>query len=186
MNKKKQDENMENQEAKDDAKPGQDPKDAKIAELTDTLQRLQAEFENYKKRVEKEKEGYARYCNHKFIFRLLPLLDTFELAIKNSNAGRQLSQQDFEKFRKGIEMIYAQFYSTLEAEGLRPINAVGQKLDPYRHEVLMQQESDKDDIILEEFQKGYMLNDIVIRHSKVKIGKKKLDIPTNDKKEQGE
>ena len=137
------------------------------AELLDLLKRVQADFENYKKRVDKEKESFAKYCNGKMVARLLPLLDSFEQAIKNGNGA------DIEKFRKGIELIYAQLYSLLEADGLRPIKAVGEKFDPYRHEVLMQAESDKDDTILEEFQKGYMLGDSVLRHSKVKIGKKK-------------
>ena len=147
-----------------------DPKDAKIAELTDTLQRLQADFENYKKRVDKENQQYAKYSNMKLIANMLPLLDSFELAIKNANGS------DISKFRKGVELIFAQFFSMLEKEGLRPINAVNQKLDPYKHEVLMQQECEEkqDGIVLEEFQKGYMFNDAVIRHSKVKIGKRKM------------
>ena len=158
---------QENKETTEAAQP--DTKDTKIAELTDTLQRLQADFENYKKRNDKEKEMFAKYSNSKLIAGMLPLLDSFELAIKNSNGS------DNEKFKKGIEMIYAQFFSLLEAEGLRPIKALGQKFDPYKHDVLMQAECDDahDGIVLEEFQKGYMLNDIVLRHSKIKIGKKK-------------
>jgi molecular chaperone GrpE len=165
--------------------PRQDPKDAKIAELTDTLQRLQAEFENYKKRVEKEKEQFAKYCSHRLVSSLLPLLDSFELAIKNGNG---LSPGGHEKFRKGVEMIYAQFYSLLEAEGLRPIGALGKKFDPYRHEVLMQQETDesRDGIVLEEFQKGYMLNDMVLRHSKVKIGRHGRHDAKSGEKKQGD
>ena len=139
-----------------------DEKTQKIEELTDTLKRLQAEFENYKKRIDKEKTEFVKYSNADVIEKMLPVLDSFEIALKNTS--------DKEKFVEGIKMIYAQLHSMLEAEGLRPIKAVGEKFDPYRHEVLMKEESDKPEgTILEEFQKGYMLNDKVLRHSKVKI-----------------
>ncbi len=144
-----------------------DKRDEKIAELTDTLKRLQADFENYKKRADREKDTYSKNANTRLIEKFLSLLDSFALAIKNSNVS------DFDKFRKGIEMIYAQFYSILQNEGLRPIEALGKKFDPYKHEVLMQEESEQDNIVLEEFQKGYMLHDHILRHSKVKIGVKK-------------
>ena len=134
----------------------------KIAELTDTLQRLQAEFENYKKRVDKEKGEFVKYAKAELIQRLLPTLDTFEIALK--------STKDNERFVKGMEMVYAQFVSTLQSDGLKPIEAIGKKFDPYLHEVMLKEKSDKDDeIVLEELQKGYMLNDKVLRHSKVKI-----------------
>jgi molecular chaperone GrpE len=96
---------------------------------------------------------------------MLPVLDSFEIALKNTT--------DKEKFIEGIKIIYAQLYSVLEAEGLKPIKATGEKFDPYKHEVLMKQESDKPEgTILEEFQKGYTMNDKVLRHSKVKISGK--------------
>ena len=137
----------------------------KIDELTDTLKRLQAEFENYKKRVEKEKTEFAAYACSDIIEELLPVMDSFEIALKNTS--------EHEKFVKGVQMIYSQIYSALSSKGLKPIEAVGKKFDPYRHEVLMKEESEKeDDIVLEEFQKGYMLNDRVIRHSKVKVSGK--------------
>ena len=133
-----------------------------IAELTDSLQRLQAEFENHKKREEKDKKEFVKYSRAGLILEILPLLDSFEMALK--------SKKNNEEFVKGIEMIYAQLYSIFEKEGLRPILAIGQKFDPYKHEVLMREKSDKEeDIVLEELQKGYMLGDKVLRHSKVKI-----------------
>ena len=140
-------------------------KTQKIEELTDALKRLQAEFENYKKRVDREKIEFMKYAHADVIEKILPVLDSFEIALKNTI--------DKEKFVEGIKMIYSQLYSALEAEGLRPIKATGEKFDPYKHEVLMKEESYKpEDTILEEFQKGYMLNDRVIRHSKVKISGK--------------
>ncbi|MGV8172521.1 MAG: nucleotide exchange factor GrpE, partial [Candidatus Woesearchaeota archaeon] len=76
------------------------------------------------------------------------------------------------KYRKGLELIYSQLYSTLEDYGLRIIDTKNQKFDPYKHEVLMVKESQEaDDKILQEFQKGYFLNDTIIRHSKVMISK---------------
>ena len=153
------------EENKQEEKQELDEKDQKIAELTDTLKRLQAEFENFKKRNDKERVEFVKYAHADIISQLLPVLDSFELALKNT--------ADKDKLIEGIKMIHAQLYSTLEALGLHPIKATGEKFDPYRHEVLMKQESDKpEDTILEEFQKGYMLNDKVIRHSKVKISGK--------------
>lgn len=134
-------------------------------EQIDTLKRLQAEFENYKKWNAKEKADFVKYAHADMIAQTLPVLDSFEIALKNTS--------DKDKFIEGMKIVYAQFHSILEAEGLRPIKAVGEKFDPYRHEVLMKEESDKpDETILEEFQKGYMLNDKILRHSRVKVSGK--------------
>ncbi len=144
----------------------QDSKD-EIAELTETLQRIQAEFENYKKRIDREKAEFVKYSKHELILKLLPILDSFELAIKNS-------KDKSANISKGVELIFSQLYSVLESEGMRRIDCIGKKFDPFKHEVLLQEESDKEeDIVLEELQKGYMLNDKVLRHSKVKVSKKR-------------
>lgn len=138
----------------------------KNEELTHLLQRLQADFENYKKRIEKEKSDFIKYSCAEVIAKILPILDSFELALKN--------KENHGEFAKGIEMIYAQLYDMLEKLGLRAIEAKGKKFDPYKHEVLLQEESDKDeDIITEELQKGYMFHEQVIRTSKIKITKQK-------------
>ena len=156
---------MTKKEDKKEAKPKIDDKELKIKELTETLQRLQAEFENYKKRNDKEFSERIKYSNAELISRLLPVLDSFGLAIKNKSKG--------EDFIKGMELVYSQFYSLLKQEGLKPIEALNKKFDPFLHEVMMQEENDKEDeVVLEEFQKGYMLNDRVLRHSKVKLSKK--------------
>jgi len=140
-------------------------KDSKIKELTETTQRLQAEFENYKKRVEKEKSEFSKCANQDLIKQLLPFIDDFELALKNCRAK--------DDFYKGIELIYSHLIEALHSQGLKQIDCIGKKFDPYYHEALMTEESDKqENIILEEMQKGYMLNDKVIRHSKVKVSKK--------------
>ncbi len=136
-----------------------------IEDLTDTFKRLAAEFENYKKRVDKDTIQMMKYSCAGFIEKLLPVLDGFELALKNA--------KEHDTFVQGMRMIYGQLMSVLQAQGLRPIEALGKKFDPYYHEVLQKEPSDKEeDIVIEEFQKGYMLFERVIRHSKVKISEK--------------
>lgn len=145
------------------------PNDTQITELTDTLKRLQAEFENYKKRVDKEHASNVKNSNAEIIKELLAVLDSFELALKSNGT---CENPEIAKFRKGLELIYAQLYSILEDDGLKIIDTKNKKFDPYKHEVLLVKEcSEPDDMILQEFQKGYMLNDIILRHSKVMIAK---------------
>ena len=142
-------------------------KNDQIKELTETVQRLQADFENYKKQIEKERINSCKFAKADFINKILPSLDSFELALKNS--------KDNEQFKKGVEMIYAQLFQTLEEMGLKQIETNG-KFDPYKHEVLLTEKSDKENnTILEEIQKGYQIENMIIRHSKVKISKKKGD-----------
>jgi molecular chaperone GrpE len=143
----------------------------KVIELTETLQRLQADFENYKKQMEKQCLETNKRAKADFINRLLPILDSFELGLKNS--------KDKEEFKKGMELIFSQFFQTLEDMGLRKIE-LSKQFDPYKHEVLITEESNKkDNTILQELQKGYMLDDMVLRHTKVKVAKNKGD--TNGK-----
>jgi len=138
-------------------------KDDKVKELTETLQRLQAEFENSQKRLEKEKQDFLQFAKKDMITKILPILDNFELALKNTD--------NKEEFQKGIELIYAELYSMLEKEGIKKIEAKG-KFDPHQHEALMAEESDKEKgTIIQELQKGYLLNDKVLRTAKVKVAK---------------
>ena len=132
-------------------------KGRKEKDYLERLQRLQAEFENFRKRTEKERLEILRNANEDLIIKLLSVLDNFELALKNIND-------------KGVSMIYSEFYSILEKEGLKTIETEG-KFDPQIHEALIQEDGKEDGKILEEIQKGYLLNDKVIRASKVKISK---------------
>ena len=142
-----------------------DDKDMKIAELTDSLKRLQAEFENYKKRVEKEQRDFSEYACGDAVKKFLPVLDSFELSLRNL-------KDDDSQVAKGLKLIYAQFFDVLENFDLRKIECVGKKFDLYFHEVLLSDDSKEDsDIILEELHAGYMLKDKVLRHSKVKVSK---------------
>ncbi|MGB9748655.1 MAG: nucleotide exchange factor GrpE [Candidatus Woesearchaeota archaeon] len=137
-------------------------KDKEIEELINHLKRLQAEFENYKKRVEKDKEQANNIVLKDFIKNLLPVLDSFEIALKNS--------ADLKNFKSGVELIYAQLYNLLKNYGVSEIKSLGEKFNPLMHEVLMAEESNVEkDTIIEEFQKGYLLNGFVLRTAKVKI-----------------
>lgn len=165
MASKKKEEKGEEKLEKKEEKKIEEEKDQKIKELIETLQRLQAEFENYKKRIEKENAIYKDYAEIQLVKHILPVLDSFELALQSNT-------NDAERLKKGTEILYAQLYSTLSQAGLKPIRALGEKFDPYRHEVLMKVDSEKEGIVLEEFQKGYTFKDVIIRHSKVKVGKR--------------
>ena len=134
-----------------------------LAEYKEMLQRLQAEFENYRKRVEKETTAFKQYAVADVVNKLLPLLDSFELALS------KVDKKD--DTVKGFELIYAQLFDILEKQGLRQISSVGEKFDPTKHEALLQEEGEEKDIVLEELQKGYLIHDRVIRPARVKISK---------------
>lgn len=151
---------------KKESKP--DKKDLKIQELTNLVKKVQADFENFKKQQEKEKAEFYKYASCELIKKFLPILDSFQLALKNNNNP--------EEFKKGVELIYSQFWQILESEGVKPIKALGKQLDPFCHEVLLQEKSDKpENTVIEELQKGYMFKDAVLRPAKVKIAKKEDD-----------
>lgn len=142
----------------------------KSKEYWDRLLRLQAEFENARKRWEKEKQDFIKFANEGVILELLNILDELERAVELA----QTQHQDFSAFLKGIEMILAHLYELLKEYGVKPIEAIGKTFDPHYHEAMMQVE-DKDvpeNTILEEFQKGYLLNERVIRTAKVKVSRK--------------
>ena len=138
----------------------------KIAELTETLQRLQAEFENFRKQKDKEMSERMSYAEAGLISELLLLVDGLELALQN--------MKNHKEFAEGVAMIHKQLMQLLEKKGLRQIECEGCTFDPHRHEVMLSVEDDGDeDMVLAELQKGYMLKDRVLRHSKVKVSKKK-------------
>ena len=141
----------------------------KCDEYFDRLLRLQADFDNYKKRLEKERIEFIKFANEEIIAEILQILDDFERAVE---AGK--IKHDFEVLYKGIEMIYNDFKEFLKQKGLKEIEAEGKLFNPNEHEAMMQEETDKhpEDYIVEEFQKGYTFNGRVIRPSKVKVAKK--------------
>ena len=142
----------------------QEKSDFEKKDLILTLQRVQAEFENYKKRTDNEKQEFMKFANSSLMFKLLPIIDNFDLALQNKCLN--------DDFIAGIAMIHEQMVKILEDIGLKKIDAKDKEFNPYLHEALLQEKSDKDNIVLEELQKGYKLNDKVLRPVKVKIGKK--------------
>lgn len=126
-------------------------------EQLERLQRLQAEFENFRKRTEKEKMENSINANSNLISQLLKVLDNFDLALKHNKD-------------RGVALIYDELKKILEKQGLEAIDAKG-TFNPKIHEAVIKVEGEKDGVILEELQKGYMLNHKLLRASKVKISK---------------
>ena len=125
------------------------------------LKYLQADFENYRKRMEKERKGMIKYANEEIIKDLLEIIDDFERAI-GSLKGKEIAG--------GLSLILNRFKNILKRYGLKEIKAVGNKFDPYYHEALLKVKTKGEkNIVVEELQKGYILNSKVIRHSKVKV-----------------
>jgi len=139
-------------------------------ELQDKWLRLQADLENTRKRLEREKQDFVKFANEGIISELLNVLDDLERTVELA----QSKHQDLSAFLKGVEMILAHLYEMLKEYGVKPIEAEGKLFDPHFHEALMQVENKDlaEHTIVEELQKGYLLNDRVIRTSKVKVSKK--------------
>jgi molecular chaperone GrpE len=135
------------------------------AEYRDHLQRLQAEFENYRKRMTRSQERLVDAELQRFVQRLLEVLDEFDLALIAAER-----QPDFDAFRKGVELVYAKLAETLRAEGLERIEAEGTAFDPNEHEALMQTgEGEGDPHVAEVFRQGYRLRGAVIRPASVRV-----------------
>ncbi|GAB6173329.1 nucleotide exchange factor GrpE [Paradesulfitobacterium aromaticivorans] len=130
------------------------------------LQRLQAEFDNFRKRTLKEKEELVKYASERVVGELLPVIDNFERALEAAK-----NSQDFAALAQGVEMIFRQLNGVLGKEGLAEIEAVGQAFDPNLHEAIMQVDSEEHpaNTVVEEVQKGYYLKDKVLRPSMVKV-----------------
>ncbi len=147
-------------------KPKKDKKDEQIEELTDKLTRQMAEFDNFRKRTEKEKSAMYEIGAKDIIEKMLPIVDNFERAFLT------VAEEDKEDaFVTGMEMIYKQIMTTLEGVGVKPIEAVGQEFNPDLHNAVMHVEDEEvgENIIVEEFQKGYTYRDSVVRYSMVKV-----------------
>ena len=147
-------------------KEKKDKKDEKIEELTDRLTRQIAEFDNFRKRTEREKSQMYEIGAKDIIEKILPVIDNFERGLA---AVPEESKED--PFVEGMEKIYKQIMTTLEGVGVKPIEAVGQEFNPDFHNAVMHVEDEEagENIITEEFQKGYMYHDSVVRHSMVKV-----------------
>lgn len=144
----------------------QDPKDAQIEELQDRLKRQMAEFDNFRKRTEKEKSAMYEVGARDIIEKILPVLDNFE-------RGLAAVPEDLKggSFAEGVEMIYKQFIKTLEDAGVEAIEAVGQQFNPDLHNAVMHidDEAYGENEIAQELQKGYKYRGSVVRHSMVQV-----------------
>ncbi len=130
----------------------------------DRLLRLQADFENFRRRTRQEKDDYYKYASEQMVVALLPVLDNFGLALAAEG-------DSIEGFKAGVEMIYKQLLDVLATEGVTPIQAVGEPFDPTRHEAVAQDDSGEHpaNTVVEEFRRGYSLREKVIRPSMVKV-----------------
>ena len=143
-----------------------DKKDEQIEELTDRLKRTMAEFDNFRKRTEKEKASMYEFGARDIIEKILPVVDNFERGLS------VISDEEAKTaFAEGMDKIYRQLLKTLEDAGVKPIEAVGKPFDPDFHNAVMHvdDESAGENIVVEEFQKGYLYRDSVVRHSMVKV-----------------
>ena len=143
-----------------------DKKDEKIEELTDKLTRQMAEFDNFRKRTEKEKSQMYEIGAKDIIDKILPIVDNFERGL-----GAVTEEEKEDPFVQGMEKVYKQLMTTLDGIGVKPIEAVGKEFNPDFHNAVMHVEDEElgENIIAEEFQKGYMYHDSVVRHSMVKV-----------------
>ena len=143
-----------------------DKKDEKIEELTDRLTRQMAEFDNFRKRTDKEKSQMYEIGAKDIINKILPVVDNFERGL-----AAVPEEEKKNPILEGMEKVYKQLMTTLEEVGVKPIEAVGQEFNPDFHNAVMHVEDENfgENIIAEEFQKGYMYRDSVVRHSMVKV-----------------
>ena len=165
----------DSQEAEDDKKESKkffgkknkkDKKDEKIEELTDRVTRQMAEFDNFRKRTEKEKSQMYEIGARDVIEKLLPVVDNFERGL-----AAIPEEEKSNPYLEGMDKIYKQLMTTLDTIGVKPIEALGQEFSPDYHNAVLHVEDETvgENIIVEEFQKGYMYRDTVVRHSMVKV-----------------
>ena len=143
-----------------------DPKDEKIDELNDKLKRSMAEFDNYRKRTDKEKSAMYEIGAKDVIEKILPIVDNFERGLNSIPEDAKGSA-----FADGMEKIYKQFVRTLDDMGVKPIEAVGKPFDPNFHNAVMHVEDENlgENVVAVELQKGYTYKDSIVRHSMVQV-----------------
>ena len=158
----------------------QETKDA-LAEQKDKFVRLQAETDNFRKRLSREKDEFSQYANERLFKALIPIFDNFERALEDTS-------NDTKSLKEGLDMILKQFSSFLEKERVEPIKAIGEKFDPAIHEALTSEESEEhaENIIISQFVKGYTINNRVLRPAQVVISKKpSIESEKNPDEEEG-
>ena len=152
---------------------------AKSGENMDKLMRLQADFDNVRKRWDRERSEFTKYANEELLCDLLNIVDEFERSLELS----QQKPENYTAFLKGVEMILAHLHDLMKKNGVKCMDAQGKCFDPQYHEALMT--VDKDDCpehtIVDELQKGYMMNDRVLRTAKVQVSRKKAQEKSEEK-----
>ena len=169
-NESSEESSKEEKEEKEGKKPfkkkekKKDKRDEQIEQLTDRVTRQMAEFENFRRRTDQEKAQMFGNGQKAIVEKILPVVDNFERGLATVEEGA-------DPFADGMLMIYKQLLTTLEEIGVKPIEAVGQEFNPDFHNAVMHVEDEEvgENIVVEEFQKGYMMNDSVVRHSMVKV-----------------
>ena len=162
----------------------QETKD-ELDEQKDKFIRLQAETDNFRKRLSREKEEFSQYANERLFKELIPIFDNFERALEDPS-------NEIKSLKEGLDMILKQFNTFLEKEKVEPIKAIGEKFNPEFHEALTSEESNdhEEDTIISQFVKGYKINNRVLRPSQVIIAKKPVvvveDIPEEEENAQKE
>ena len=153
-----------------------------IGDYKDKFLRKAAEFENYKRRVENDQVNLLKYAAESVIIKLLPVIDDFERSLVHIKDAK-----DVESIAEGIKMVYDKLMKILADQGVKPIEAVGKPFDVHYHEAIMQMkvENTEPHTVVEEFEKGYMYKDRVIRHTKVAVSEDnqdeiKSDVQSND------
>ncbi len=149
-------------------------KDKFSKEYLGRLERLQADFENYKKRQEKKQKEFIKFANERLINKLLSVIDNLERALDSTE-----NEKNAKAIKEGIKNTLKGFFNILNKEGVMPMKSVGHRFDPCRHEAVMKTETDKhsEDIVTEEFQKGYYMKSKVLRPAMVKVA-----VSTKEKK----
>jgi len=137
------------------------------AEYLDNLQRLKAEFENFRKRMFREQSEFLKFASQGVVGELLPVIDNFERALDQDHGDR------FDDYKKGMKLVYGQLLEVLAKEGLSMVEPVGQPFDPNLHEAVMQEESAEypEGTVVRVLERGYILQDRIIRHAKVSVAK---------------
>lgn len=140
-----------------------------VKNYVEQLQRLQAEFANYRKRIEKEKLELSTFYKSELVSALLPIIDDFERMLNHTNDSNN-------ELLTGVRLIFQKLLDILQSQGLKPIVAIGQKFDPTIHEALFVERTDNgdDETVIEEWQKGYFFNDRLLRPAQVKVSKNEV------------
>ena len=151
-------------------------KDKLSKEYLGHLERLHADFDNYKKRQEKKQKEFIEFANERLINNLLSVIDNLERALDSTK-----NEKDTKAIKEGINNTLKEFRNILQKEGVKPMQSIGHRFDPYKHEAVMRIETDKysEDTVTEEFRKGYYIKSKVLRPAMVKVAvltKEKKDI----------